>query len=639
MNSVKTLIELFEASVQKYPNNALIWEKHIGAYQKTSYKESLEIVRKTAAGLMALGINEGDRLVLLSEGRNDWVFSELAIFYCGALNVPLSVKLKEESELKFRFSHSGARFAILSSGQLEKILAIKKDLADLEKIIVLDESEEPDLDLISMAQVREMGEKFLKETPEKLDARKNRVTGDKPANICYTSGTTADPKGIVLTHRNYTANVEQAQGLYDIPEHYLTLLILPWDHSFAHTAGIYTLMANGASMAAVEIGKTLIETTRNIGKNIKEIKPYFLLSVPALSDNFKKNILKGIKAKGPKVERLFNLGLKTAYAYQGDGFRNGRYQGNRFLKPMYNFFDKLVFSKVREGFGGNLLYFVGGGALLDIDYQKFFTALGIPIYQGYGLTEASPIISANNPKNQKMGSSGEIVPNLEVKICDDAGNELPKGQKGEIVVKGKNVMKEYWKNPEATAKTIKDGWLYTGDMGYIDDENYLFVLGRYKSLLISDDGEKFSPEAIEESLISHSPYINQMMLYNNQKPYTTALFVPDKTDVLNYLQAANLSHKQEDGQRAAIQLFVDALKRYQEDSKLRAQFPAKWIPATFALLGEGFTEENRFLNSTLKMVRWRITDYYKARIDFMYTPEGKDPFNHQNMTIISRLTD
>jgi len=409
MSSGNTLIELFETSVHKYPDNALMWEMHIGVYQKTTYKQAQEIVRKTAAGLMALGLNPGDRIVLLSEGRNDWVFTELAIFYCGAINVPLSVKLKEESELKFRFSHSGARFAILSGGQLEKALNIKKDLADLEKIIVFDESEETDPDLITMNQVRKLGERFLQENPEKLDERKNSVTGDMPANICYTSGTTADPKGIVLTHRNYTANVEQAQGLYDIPENYTTLLILPWDHSFAHTAGIYTLMANGASMASVEIGKTLIETTRNIGKNIKEIKPHFLLSVPALSDNFKNNIIKGIKAKGSKVEKLFNRGLKIAYAYQGDGFRNGRYQGNRLLKPLYKLFDKLIFSKVREGFGGNLLYFVGGGALLDIDYQKFFTALGIPIYQGYGLTEAAPIISANNPKNQKMGSSGEIV--------------------------------------------------------------------------------------------------------------------------------------------------------------------------------------------------------------------------------------
>ncbi|MBN1351254.1 AMP-binding protein [candidate division KSB1 bacterium] len=637
MGSWNSLVELFEDSVRKYPDNPMIWEKHIGVYQKTTYKEACEIVRKTAAGLLAMGLNAGDRVVLLAEGRNDWVFSELAIFFCGALNVPLSVKLKEESELKFRFSHSEARFAIVSDGQLEKVLDIKNDLANLEKIIVLDDPSETDPDLITMNEVRRLGEKYLRENPDKLEAAKSNVTGDTPANICYTSGTTADPKGIVLTQRNYTANIEQGLALYDIPETFVTLLILPWDHSFAHTAGIYIMMANGASIASVEIGKTLIETTRNIGQNIKEIKPDFLLSVPALSDNFKKNILKGIKAKGPKIEKLFNLGMKTAYKYQGDGFRKGRFHGNGLLKPMYKVFDKIIFSKVREGFGGNLRYFVGGGALLDIDFQKFFAALGIPIYQGYGLTEAAPIICANNPKNQKMGSSGEIVPNLEVKICDDSGNELEQGKKGEIVVKGENVMKEYWKNPEATASTIKDGWLYTGDMGYIDDEGYLFVLGRYKSLLISDDGEKFSPEAIEESLVSHSPYISQVMLYNDQKSYTTALFVPEKTEILDYLKSRNLSRKDEAGQQAAIQLFIDVLNQYQQNPHLKNVFPAKWLPSTFALLGDGFSEENRFLNSTLKMVRWRITEHYKARIDYLYTPEGKNPINHQNMTIISRL--
>ncbi len=220
-----------------------------------------------------------------------------------------------------------------------------------------------------MEDIRQQGEKYLQENREKFEQRYQSIKESEPANICYTSGTTADPKGIVLTHRNYTANVEQALGLYKIPEHYVSLLILPWDHSFAHTAGIYTLMKNGASMASVELGKTLLETTRNIGKNIKEIKPHFLLSVPALSSNFRKNIKKGLKDKGDKVWNLFQRGLKIAYAYQGDGYRNGKWHGNRLLAPLYKLFDKIIFSKVREGFGGRLEFFVGGGALLDIDYQ------------------------------------------------------------------------------------------------------------------------------------------------------------------------------------------------------------------------------------------------------------------------------
>ncbi|MCI0512348.1 AMP-binding protein, partial [candidate division KSB1 bacterium] len=519
-----------------------------------------------------------------------------------------------------------------------KIIALKKDLAALEKIITFEPPETPDHDLLSLDELKKMGEKYLLENKGELLRRKEAVTGDCPANICYTSGTTADPKGIVLTHRNYTANIEQAQGVYKIPTEYVSLLILPWDHSFAHTAGIYTLIANGASMASVEIGKTMIETTRNIAKNIKEIKPHFLLSVPALSANFQKNILKRLEEKG--ALKILNRALKIAYAYQGDGFRNGHWQGNRLLKPIYMLFDKLIFSKIRnEGFGGRLEFFVGGGALLDVEYQKFFTALGIPIYQGYGLTEAAPIISANCPGQQKMGSSGKIVPNLEVKICDDRGAELPRGQRGEIVIRGENVMHSYWNNPAATAKTVVDGWLFTGDMGYLDPENYLIVLGRYKSLLISDDGEKFSPEGIEETLIGHSPYLHQIMLYNNQKPYTTALIVPDKAAILDFLEKQGLSHKYENGQRAVLQLIADEISRLRDDPESQKAFPSKWFPVTFALLGEPFTEENGFINSTLKMMRWRITDFYKSRLDFLYTTVGKDIFNSQNLTIVSRIGD
>jgi long-chain acyl-CoA synthetase len=396
-------------------------------------------------------------------------------------------------------------------------------------------------------------------------------------------------------------------------------------------------MRSGASMASVELGKNIIETTKNIGKNIKEIQPDFLLSVPALSANFQKNIEKEIKAKGEKVWKLFQKGLKIGIAYHGDGFRNGRWHGNLLLAPLYALFDKIIFKKIRRGFGGKLNFFVGGGALLDIDFQKFFAAIGIPIYQGYGLTEAAPIISANCPGSQKMGSSGKIVPDLEVRIVDDNGNNLPIGKPGEIVAKGENVMKGYWHNPEATAKTIKDGWLFTGDMGYLDKDGYLFVLGRYKSLLITNDGEKFSPEGIEESLISHSDYLDQVMLYNNQNMYTVAFFVPNVANVRDFLQQKNLSVKATAGQRAVIQLFIDEINRYKREPHYQQLFPGKWLPTTFALLGEHFTEENGFINSTLKMVRWKIAEFYKERIDFMYTPEGKDVFNHLNLKIVSRM--
>jgi long-chain acyl-CoA synthetase len=612
-----TLIDLFRRSVDQYPDNPLLWEKIDGEYRSLSYRMSFEIVADTALGLMDLGLEKSDRVILLAEGRNDWVLSELGILFAGGICVPLSVKLQESSELRFRISHSGARFAVVSKRQLGKIQQIKNDLAELEKIVVLDSFDEEDPDLVGMKDLRNAGKATLKKYPDRFEQRWQSVKGDDAATICYTSGTTADAKGIVLTHRNYTANVQQARSFFDVPEYYISLLILPWDHSFAHTCGIYTLMSGGASMASIEIGSTLIETTRNIGKNIKEIKPHFLLSVPALSDGFKRNIERSISALGSKVEKLFRFGLKVAYAYHGDGFRNGRWQGWRLLKPLYSLFDTILFSKIRDQFGGRLAFFVGGGALLDIEYQRFFAAIGIPVYQGYGLTEAAPIISANHPGNLKMGTSGPVVSGLNIKICDENGNALIGGQTGEIVVKGENVMKGYWRDTQETSKTLRDGWLRTGDLGAIDEDGYLVVLGRYKSLLISDDGEKFSPEGIEESLMGHCPYIRQIMLYNDQKPYTTALIVPHKQAILKALEPSGLTLESFDGQRAVIDLFVHAVQAYRTEPKLKTRFPGKWLPTTFAILGEPFSEANRLLNSTLKMVRWRIVQNYKDRIDFM----------------------
>jgi long-chain acyl-CoA synthetase len=262
----------------------------------------------------------------------------------------------------------------------------------------------------------------------------------------------------------------------------------------------------------------------------------------------------------------------------------------------------------------------------------------MPMYQGYGLTEAAPIISANVPKKHKLGSSGAIVVDLEVKICDDQGNELPVGEKGEIVVKGENVMAGYWNNEKATTETLKDGWLHTGDLGYLDKDNFLYVLGREKSLLISNDGEKYSPEGIEEALMAQSPYIDQVMLHNSQSAYTVALMVLNQALLERYLADKGLKFSDEEGQNAVIKLVESEINEYR-DGKYAGEFPTKWLPASFAILGEGFTEENKFMNSTMKMVRGKITEFYKSRIDYMYTAEGKDVYNHQNKTIVARFRE
>lgn len=627
----KTIIDLFENSVKQYPDNPFLWEKTRDAFEPTTYKEVQQQVYAAGAGLIALGVKKGDNMALLSEGRNAWIIGELAMFYAGATNVPLSIKLEEANDLLFRLVHADVKYILVSGNQLKKIRAIMDKLPLVEKIIVIDELPEYKEKEISWSEVFRMGKEYLaSHSLEDFLAVGQSLQNNDYATITYTSGTTADPKGVILTHRNYTANVEQALSCVDIDDTWRTLIILPLDHCFAHVVDFYIFMSKGASVATVQVGRTGLETLKNIPVNIKEFKPYLILSVPALAKNFKKNIEQGIRAQGKNITRLFYFALKVAYIYNGDGGED-KGRGVRFLlKPLVSLFDHVLFTKVRENFGGQLKFFIGGGALLDKDLQKFYYAIGLPMYQGYGLSEATPVISTNGPHRHTFGSSGMLVRPLDLKICDADGKELPAGEKGEIVIRGENVMAGYWKNPVSTAETVRDGWLYTGDMGYMGHDGLLYVLGRFKSLLIGSDGEKYSPEGIEEALVEHSSCIDQLILYNNQSPYTVALVVPNKDRLKKHLTHQYLDLSSDKGREEAIRIIQSQIDRFRKGGDLSALFPDRWLPAAFAILPEPFTEQNGMVNSTMKIVRGKIEKAYASRIDHLYTPEGKNPVNEEN---------
>ena len=627
----KTLVDLFEESVKLYPNNTFLLEKTGKKFEPTTYTQVKEKVYQLGAGLQALGVKKGDNMALLSEGRNMWVIGELAMFYAGAVNVPLSIKLEESNDLLFRLVHGDVKFVMVSGTQLKKVRAIIDQLPEVQKVIVFDEQDHYEDREIALSEVQKMGDEFLaNHSLEEFLKVANSIRNDDYATITYTSGTTADPKGVVLTHRNYTSNVEQACTLVNIDQSWRTLIILPLDHCFAHVVGFYIMMAKGATAATVQVGRTPLESLKNIPLNIKEVKPHFILSVPALAKTFKKNIEQGIRAKGKTTVKLFNFGMKVRQIYYGDS--NLDFKGWRYLlKPLVALFDKIIFSKVRDNFGGELKFFIGGGALLDKNLQKFYVGIGIPMFQGYGLSEATPVLSSNGPEKYRFGSSGKLVKPLELKICDGDGKELPLGEMGEIVVKGENVMAGYWKNPESTADTVKDGWLYTGDLGYMTKEGLLYVKGRFKSLLISSDGEKYSPEGIEEAFVGQSKYIDQVMLYNNQSPYTIALIVPNKDNLKRKMAFKNLSLDTEEGRKYAIKKLEKELNKYKKGGEFEGMFPERWLPSTFAVLPEPFTEQNQMINSTMKMVRGKIEKAYAGLIDFLYTPEGKQIFNQKNL--------
>ena len=628
-----TIIDFVEKYVAQFAKNPFIWEKNLDAnvWEPISYEDTLKKAKRIAAGLMALGVQKGEKVSYLSEGRDMWIIGELGVLYAGAVNVPLSIKLEESNDLVFRVKHSDSKYVITSKFQLPKIRKILPECPMVEKIIIFDEIADLQENEMYIGDILKMGDEFLAANEDQFIKRYSSIGPDDYANISYTSGTTADPKGILLTHRNYTANVEQAHSVIGVTPEDKMLIILPLDHCFAHVAGFYTMMSYGASLGMVPSGKTGKEALRNIPGSIKELKPNVMLSVPTLAKSFKKNIETTIKKSGPAVEKLYNFALRNAIAYNKEGYNKGTEFVDIFRKPLMVLFDKIIFKKVREGLGGQMKFFVGGGALLDIDLQRYYYAIGIPMYQGYGLSEATPIISANSPAKHIFGSSGKVVSPMEIKILDADGIEQPYGSKGEICIKGENVMAGYWKNPKATADTVVDGWLHTGDMGYMRDAEMLYVVGRFKSLLISADGEKYSPEGIEENLVESSKYIDGALLHNSQDPYTIALVTANEEALKVYVKELGLDPSSDEAKIKMLEKIQEEVNMYRKGGRLAGAFPERWLPAAVCVLPEPWTEQNHFLNSSMKVVRGRVEEAYKEHMEYAYTPEGKNIINKMNL--------
>lgn len=628
-----TIIDFVEQYTAKYGNETFLREKVDGVWKETSFNTTREEAHILAAGFMSMGLEKGDKVALISEGRNYWIFSELGILYAGAVNVPLSFKLESDTDLTFRINHSDARFVIASQTQIDKIRRVIDRCPKVEKVIVMDPIELKDGE-IYIGDIMAAGKEYLKEHQDLLLERMASVGPDDYANISYTSGTTADPKGILLTHRNYTANVDQALSVISIDRGDVMLIILPLDHCFAHVAGFYVMMKCGGSIATVPCGKSTVSLLKNIPTAIKEVRPHVLLSVPTLSRNFKKSFDSAIKKSGSFVEKLYEFGIKNAETYNREYYNAGKPCWKMWWrKPINAVIDKLVFSKVREGFGGRIKFFVGGGALLDIELQRYYCAIGMPVFQGYGLSEATPVICSNSMGHARFGSSGRVVKPMDIKICDEDGKEIPNGETGEIVIRGENVMAGYWKNPEATAKTIVDGWLHTGDRGYIckEDPEYLYVTGRFKSLLIASDGEKYSPEGYEDSLADGSKFIETSMLYNNQSPYTVVLVIPNKTLLAEEVKKAGLDPGSREGKKAQLAIIKEEVDAYRPGGRRAGMFPERWLPASVIVGDTPFTEQNGMLNTTMKMVRGKVEKFYADRIEYAMTVEGKDIMNQKNI--------
>lgn len=634
----KTIITMLHDAAKRYPDRSYTTKKIDGKWVGCSYSQCDIITDAIAATLVKQGFTSEEKVSILAEGSTEWVNSEMGIIKARGISVPLSIKLTAE-EIGFRVNHSESSIIVVSHNTFPKVKSAIEFFDHPVKILYLNAFSGLVEDVVKQNNWIEgenyllydnlvnEGYEILKKEPELISSLEKQIKQDDVSNICYTSGTTGNPKGIMLTHLNYWTNSHDAVRIFDLPDAKMeTLVVLPVDHAFAHTVGIYTSFLKGVTLHFVDSGKTNASIIRNFPKNLKEVNPIFLMTVPSITGNFMKKMNQGIAKTGGIGEIIFNHGMKAGIARNGDGF----HKGNGWVKFKtaipYAIANKFVFPKLRAVFGNRFGYCVGGGALLEAKQQRFFAAIGIPIYQGYGLTEAAPIISSNSPKRVKFGTSGTVAPSIKCRIMIDHETEAKVGQRGEIVIQGDNVMKGYFKNPEATNEVLIDGWLWTGDLGYYDEDGFLVVTGREKALLINKEGEKYSPEEVEEIMYNNVDIINQLLIYNDHQAFTTSL-VTLQDDLVEQLIKENNCKTPEE----ALSIIIKKLKSYEPLAKGINNI---WIPHKFAIIEKPFSEDDGLVNSTMKLIRYKTIEFYKDRIDLLYIDNEKN--KQKNLDMIKK---
>ncbi len=631
---------MLDEAAQTWGSLGYAHRKTEAGWTPVSFAQARERSREFAAWLLSVGGRPGDAMVIIAEGSPEWIMSELGLLMAGCVSVPLSIKLLEE-EIPFRANHSKAKGIITTKNQLAKVLGSLRAVDDKAiRIIYLDDDPDwarsqaaahgvPADRLTGFEEARRVGRDVMGHVQPELDRILEGIQEDDTVTISYTSGTTGNPKGIMLTHLNYWTNCHDAREAIRFEPGWKSLIILPVDHSFAHTAGLYTALLCGLSLYFVDSRGGGMGTLRNIPINLLEVQPHFIFTVPSLSGNLMKKIIAGVEEKGGLIEKLFRAGIAAGIATNGNGFNPPG-----FLQKLKSFFPfmmarLIVFTAIKKKvFGRNIRYCIGGGALLDLKQQEFFAALGVPVYQGYGLTEAAPVISANTPPRHKFGTSGVLMQSIELKLVKPDGTLAQVGETGEVVVRGGNVMKGYFRNPEATSQALRDGWLYSGDLAYRDKDGFLVVVGREKALLIAEDGEKYSPEDIEEAVTTSTDLIDQIMAYCDHRKYTMALVTLDTAKVQRLVEKRGITCAEE-----LLRLLSQEFIRYRADPKAKKVQPA-WEPAVFQIVPQPFNEKDGTINSMLKLVRHRIVEVHGDLIEYAYTRDGSKTENGRNIAAL-----
>ena len=587
--ALTSLTEMFFQTAARLGDQPFLWRKIDKQWQSLSWTEVSRTVIQLAHGLKSLGLQSGDRVLLVSENRPEWLMADLAIMAAGGITVPAYTTNTVADHLHL-LNNSGARLAIVSTRALAERLLTAALQADHQPTVISIEplglSQNPGIELRQWQDLLALGIAHDVATPPVRPKR-----GDT-ACVIYTSGTGGAPKGVMLSHGAIIANCMGAYHLLETIglENEVFLSFLPLSHSYEHTAGQFFPIAIGAQIYYAE-------GMEYLAANMAEVHPTIMTAVPRLYEMMRGRILKGIEKNGGLKAKLFHLALELgSRRIEGERLSLGQMLLDRLL-------DLLVRKKVAERFGGRLKAMVSGGAHLNYEVGLFFTALNVPILQGYGQTESAPVISCNPPKRVKLRCVGPAVAGVEARIAED----------GEICVKGELVMQGYWNDPEATAAAIKDGWLHTGDIGLIDEDGYIRITDRKKDILVNSGGDNISPQRVE-GFLTLQPEIAQAMAYGDRRPHLVALIVPDAEHTAAWAQAngkpAEMTALMADPAfRQHIGAAVDRVNRNLSPiEKVRR----------FLLIAEPFTVDNEMSTPTLKIRRHVINARYGADLTALY---------------------
>lgn len=577
----KSIPEVFLETAKKHPNKHALLYKKEGVYFPITYKELSKKITVFSAGLQSLGIIPGDKVAILSENRPEWVISDISIMAVGAITVPLHTTFSPSAVCSV-LNHCQAKVLIVSnSNLLNKVLLGQKYLKHLKKIIFIETLTATQKEILSN-KVISWKAIFSKNKNDGAEPEKIFLDPDDCCSVIYTSGTTGKPKGVVLTHRNFLSDVEAVNEVVPVKENDIFLSFLPLSHILERTAGYYMPICYGATIAYAE-------SIKQLSNNLKEVRPTIMISVPRIFEKFHDAVWDKINSSSSFNKKIFKWALRKTPG-----------------SLSYRIADLFVFKKVRQQLGGKLRLTISGGASLNENIGRFFLKMGIIILEGYGLTETSPVICANQEHDFKFGTVGKMIPGVKVKITD----------KKEILVKGPNVFKGYLKNKEETKSAFdKDEWFYTGDLGFIDKQGFLTVIGRKKEMIVTSGGKNVWPEKIE-NLLSNDRFISQSIVIGNDKKFISALVVPDWQEIEIYLKERNLPLQEHD----KLTKNPELLTMFQEriDKKINPNLSEFEKVKKFKLLPQEFSHEQDELTPTLKLRRHIIENHHKKSIESMY---------------------